>query len=181
MGCRLWGYWWKWPCYNGTALYYQEDLHAGETWYCHDFNTLRPRHYGRRFPDDIFKRIFLNENVWIFDLKFTETCSQESNWQQISIGSGKGLAPNRRKAITCTNADPVHLRIYGAPRGDTMLPALLALHVGNPTVANVFRSEKVSNADLCFLLVTSLNKLFNKWNSQGTSDLRCHGTHVTLL
>ena len=26
-------------------------------------NTLRPRQYGRRFPDDIFKSIFLNENV----------------------------------------------------------------------------------------------------------------------
>ena len=28
-------------------------------------NTLRPRQGGRHFPDDIFKRIFLNENVWI--------------------------------------------------------------------------------------------------------------------
>ena len=28
-----------------------------------DFNTLRPRQNGRHFPDDIFKRIFLNENV----------------------------------------------------------------------------------------------------------------------
>ena len=30
-----------------------------------DFNTLRPRQNGRHFPDDIFKCIFLNENVWI--------------------------------------------------------------------------------------------------------------------
>ena len=29
------------------------------------FNTLRPRHHGRRFPEDIFKRILLNENVWV--------------------------------------------------------------------------------------------------------------------
>ena len=29
------------------------------------FNTLRPRQNGRRFADDIFKRIFLNENVSI--------------------------------------------------------------------------------------------------------------------
>ena len=29
------------------------------------FNTLRPRQNGRHFPDDIFKRIFLNENVRI--------------------------------------------------------------------------------------------------------------------
>ena len=28
-------------------------------------NILRPIQNGRRFPDDIFKYIFLNENVWI--------------------------------------------------------------------------------------------------------------------
>ena len=36
-------------------------------------NSLRPRHNGRHFPDDIFKRIFLTENVWIpitISLKF---------------------------------------------------------------------------------------------------------------
>ena len=36
-------------------------------------NTLRPRQYGRHFADDIFKSIFLNENVWIpfkISLKF---------------------------------------------------------------------------------------------------------------
>ena len=39
----------------------------------HDVNTLRPRHNGRHFADDIFKCFFLNENVWIpikFSLKF---------------------------------------------------------------------------------------------------------------
>ena len=37
------------------------------------FNTLRPRQKGRHFADDIFKWIFLNENVWIpikISLKF---------------------------------------------------------------------------------------------------------------
>ena len=36
-------------------------------------NTLRPRQNGRHFADDPFKRIFLNENVWIslkISLKF---------------------------------------------------------------------------------------------------------------
>ena len=28
-------------------------------------NTLRPRQIGRHFPDDIFKCIFVSENVWI--------------------------------------------------------------------------------------------------------------------
>ena len=35
--------------------------------------TLRPRQNGRHFADDIFKRIFLNENMWIsikISLKF---------------------------------------------------------------------------------------------------------------
>ena len=42
------------------------------------FNTLRPRQNGRHFPDDTFKCIFLNENVWIvikFSLKFVPKCS----------------------------------------------------------------------------------------------------------
>ena len=39
----------------------------------HGLNTLRPRQNGRRFADDTFKRIFLNENVRIsitISLKF---------------------------------------------------------------------------------------------------------------
>ena len=37
------------------------------------FNTLRPRQNGRHFADDIFKRIFVNENILIpikISLKF---------------------------------------------------------------------------------------------------------------
>ena len=37
-----------------------------------------------------------------------------SNWQKGGIGSGNGLAPNRRQTITWTYADPVHWRIYAA-------------------------------------------------------------------
>ena len=62
------------------------------------------------FADDNFKCIFLNEN-------FTKICSQESNWQWTGIGSGNGLAPTRWQAITRTNADPVHWRIYVALGG----------------------------------------------------------------
>ena len=39
-------------------------------------NTLRPRQIGWHFADDIFKRIFFNENVWIsikISLKFFPT------------------------------------------------------------------------------------------------------------
>ena len=31
----------------------------------YQLNTLRPRQNGRHFADDIFKSIFLNQNVWI--------------------------------------------------------------------------------------------------------------------
>ena len=57
-------------------------------------NTLRPRQDGRHFPDDIFKRIFLNENAWILikiSLKFVPKGStnnipalvQATKWQAI--------------------------------------------------------------------------------------------------
>ena len=50
-------------------------VHDQSLYYCHIFvimiligwlfNTLRPKQNGRHFPNDIFKCIFLNENVWI--------------------------------------------------------------------------------------------------------------------
>ena len=42
-------------------------------WIIYCLNTLRPRQNGRRFADDIFKRIFVNENIRIsikISLKF---------------------------------------------------------------------------------------------------------------
>ena len=44
----------------------QNVTHCVQASMCHKhLNTLRPRHKGRHFPNDIFKSIFLNENVWI--------------------------------------------------------------------------------------------------------------------
>ena len=63
--------------------------------------------------DDIFKWIFFNENDKI--------PTQESNWEQTSIGSGNGLAPNRRQAITWNNDDPVHWCIYVEVGGDELM------------------------------------------------------------
>ena len=56
---------WHWP-WQLLLSWYQ--LHCAiNCTYCSEdsFNTLRPRQNGRRFADDIFKRISLNENVWI--------------------------------------------------------------------------------------------------------------------
>ena len=59
-------------------------------------NSLRPRQHGHHFPDDIFRCIFLNENIWIainISLGFVP---------KGPIGSDNGLAPVRRQAIIWT-------------------------------------------------------------------------------
>ena len=60
-GC-LFSRWW-------SDVLHQSRMRSGQ----HEFNTLRPLWNGRHFPDDIFKCIFLNGNVWIsikISLKF---------------------------------------------------------------------------------------------------------------
>ena len=61
-----------------------------------------------------FSNAFLSMKKMYFDSNFTEVCSKGSNWQKVNIGSSNGMALNRRQAITWTNADPVHRRIYAA-------------------------------------------------------------------
>ena len=78
---QYWFRWWMacgWICWTGrqaiTWTSAEQDL------WCHSYevtspwvNSLRPRQNGRHFADDIFKCIFLNENVWIsikISLKF---------------------------------------------------------------------------------------------------------------
>ena len=74
--------------------------------WCYDamtFNTLRSRQNGRYFTDGIFKRIFVNENVWIavdISLKF--------------IDSDNGFAPTRRQAIIWIKDGLVYWRIYAS-------------------------------------------------------------------
>ena len=70
-------------CCNGTrpGIWHAIQIFADQKWglykrsplYWRHFNTLRPRRNGRHLADDIFKCIFLNENVWIpikISLKF---------------------------------------------------------------------------------------------------------------
>ena len=63
-------------------------------------NTMRPKQNRRHFPDDIFKWIFLNENVYILiriSLKFVPKVPINN------IPADNGLAPARRQAIIWTN------------------------------------------------------------------------------
>ena len=59
------------PCPKKNPAVHEVFYNPGP--YFGDPCTLRPRQNGRHFPDDIFKWIFLNENVWIsikISLKF---------------------------------------------------------------------------------------------------------------
>ena len=74
----------------------------------HVFNSSPLGQNGLHFADDMFKRIFLNENIWILNkisLKYVP-------WGLIDnmgcIGSDNGLAASRLQAIIWANANPVH-------------------------------------------------------------------------
>ena len=58
----------------------------------------------------IFSDAFSSMKSFVFWLKFH--WSEASNWQWPSTGLDNGFAPNRRRAIILTNADPVHRRLY---------------------------------------------------------------------
>ena len=59
-------------------------------------NTLRPRQNACHFPDDIFKYIFLNENVWIsikISLGYLESNQHIPALVQIMAGRRQGYKP----------------------------------------------------------------------------------------
>ena len=83
--------------------------------YIYDF-ILVPHVVWKQTTDDIFKYIFLGKNVLILikiSLKFVP---QGSNWQNCSIGSDNGLAPNRWQAIIWTDDNLCCRRIYAYMR-----------------------------------------------------------------
>ena len=58
---------------RNAVLFYEISTAIWVDGRCQSVNTLRPRQNGRHFAADIFKYIFLNENVWIpikISLKF---------------------------------------------------------------------------------------------------------------
>ena len=75
---------------------------------------------GRHFADDVFKCICMNEKFCVSNrilLKFIPKCPIDNEWE---FDPGNGLAPNRRQAITWTNAGPVYWRIYVSLGGDEL-------------------------------------------------------------
>ena len=65
-------------------------------------NTLRPKQNGSHFADIIFKRILLNENVWIsINISLFLPKGQINNIP--ALVPEKGLSPGRPQAIIWTN------------------------------------------------------------------------------
>ena len=94
--------------------------------------VLTPLPHWTKWPP-FWQTTISNAFSWMkmieFQFEFHWFLSQESTWQWVSIGSGNGLAPSRWQAITWTNADLVHWRIYAALSGDELkqLHALFVL------------------------------------------------------
>ena len=82
-------------------------------------NSFSPGQNGRRFAGDIFKCNFVFL-YFVFWFKFHWSLFQRAQLKWISIGSGNGLAPNRRHAIIWTNADPVLRQRHAALGGNEL-------------------------------------------------------------
>ena len=87
-------------------------------------STISPWTKWPPFHRQHFQMHFHEWKFLYFDSNFTEVCSQGVNRQKVSVGSGNGLAPNRRQAIIWTNADPGLWRKYAALGGDMLSAAL---------------------------------------------------------
>ena len=51
---------------------------------------------------------FLQWELLYVDSKSTEICSLGCNWQDVSVGSDNGWAPNKGQAIIWSNDDPFY-------------------------------------------------------------------------
>ena len=114
------------------------------------FNTLRLRQDGRHFPNDIFKCIFLNENVWI-SIKIS----------LIIIVSDNGLAPTRRQAVIWTNDGLVYWRIYASLGLNDLTHMPEAIHY----IVEHNGGSKHNNSTIYSCIVQDIFSL-NKYNIQ---------------
>ena len=112
---------WKlmWSTQSAFILIYIEKTSSIHIWgmllsahaaWCH-FNTLRPRQNGRHFPDNTFKCIFFNENVWIsikISLKFVPKGSINNIPALVQIMAWRrlGAKPLSEPMVACS---PTHI------------------------------------------------------------------------
>ena len=75
--------------------------------------------------NDIFKCIFLNENIWISNTISLKYVPGGLIDDMSAFFSDNGLVPSRRQAIIWTNADLNHRRIYAALGGDELSQSMV--------------------------------------------------------
>ena len=138
---------------------------------------LPPGQNDRHFTGDMFKRIFLKENISISN-KISLKCVLWVNIQYVRIGSESGLARSRRQAIIWAYADQVHWRIYAALRGEELIKVIRMSRKGGdledserpmtfkilPTVFNSKPSEVIGN-EKCIEVVGSIGNV--RWSLGG--------------
>ena len=98
-------------------------------------------HSGRRH----FQMYFLECKLWSSDSNLIEICSYESNWQWTSIGSGNGLAPNRRQAITWTIAVPDHWHIYAVLGEDELNKSFMKATWNISVIIRISQKQHTNN------------------------------------
>ena len=76
--------------------------------------TMHWSHIPQCISQTTFSIAFRSIKTFIFWFKFHWNCFWRSYWQEVRIGSGNGLGPNRRRVVTWINVDTVHWRIYAA-------------------------------------------------------------------
>ena len=80
-------------------------------------NTFRPRQYGHHFADNIFKCIFLNENVWILNtisLKCVRYGPINNMSALVWLALARLVSPVQRQTIIWTTDGLVHWRSYAS-------------------------------------------------------------------
>ena len=114
-----------------------------------DINILRPRQNGRHFADDIFKCIFLNENIWIpvkISLKYVPKgpINNIPTFVQIMAWRRSGDKPLSKPMmvglpahICVTRPQWVNGPVCGRRDTET-LSTLLSLYEGNPPTNDGF-------------------------------------------
>ena len=120
---------WLWSCSLTFPSIRNNSDFSNFSWFCAShlyladldatdlLNSSVPGQNGRLLPDDIFKCIFFNKKFSILiqiSLKFV---SEGPIANKSALVHANGFASNRRQAITCTNADPIHWCIYAITKG----------------------------------------------------------------
>ena len=108
-------------------------------------HTLRPRQNGRHFPDDIFKRIFLNENVRIpisISLEFVPKgqINNSPALVQIMVWRRPGDKP-----LYCL----VYWRIYASPGLNALIDFIIRRIYSVLVITDFFLICKIRQADNC--------------------------------